>query len=527
MAAVSVSADNNRVNAADSTTNWGNDGGGGGVSAENDITYQNQISMSRKVSTSRIGRHYNPGAGAVDMTASKRRHYMAKVTATNPSALLSRTSPAMGVKIGSSSSDYYEYYVAGNDNYPARGGWLLIPISPNVSGYRDGTTGTPSLSGVDYWSLLADFSATSKAENLCIDAIDIGNGLNLIGGDGASTDGLFADFAAFDEGTLTNRQGYCFTQGSLILFNGRVSIGRNTSDSAVATEFTSVGEICFWQNGYAETGFHRLLIDLGSASTVVSLTRDTIGSEGEKNNTVGLGYTSSEDTRLVVEVVGTSGTCDLTDTQFKNLQNMILTSVVTLDGCDVATEALTQSGATIDACTIRTSSVTSVATLQDPDFTAIADTTFVQAGAGHAIEIATAGTYTFDNLTFVGYGADTNDDAAIDVTETTGTVTINYTGSVPTYKTAGATVVLQASITVTFTPLPVGTEVRVYKTSDGSEVDGVESSGSSFAAGLQASVEYRIMVMQAGYEPKKFVETFGGTQNFNPGLLPDGNYLDQ
>jgi hypothetical protein len=75
---------------------------------------------------------------------------------------------------------------------------------------------------------------------------------------------------------------------------------------------------------------------------------------------------------------------------------------------------------------------------------------FVQSGAGHAIEIDTAGTYTLTNLNFTGYGADTTDSAAIDITATGGTVTLNISGGgTPTYKTAGATVVIQNSISWT------------------------------------------------------------------------------
>jgi hypothetical protein len=455
VAAVAVTADNNRVNAADSTTNWANDGGGGGIANEPDVTYQNNIAQSRKIGTARIGRAYDPAAGAVDMTVADRRHWLMKITATNPSALITRASPALGIKIGSSSADYYEVYVAGNDNYPPRGGWLLIPVSPNVSGYRDATTGSPTLTAVDYWSVLGDFSATAKAENVAIDAIDIGAGLHLVGGDGASTDGVFQDFVDFDEGTVAGRYGYVFTEGSLILVNGRLAIGRNTSDTAVATVFQDTGKVVTWKNGYAETGFHRLLVDLGSATTDVDLTSCTLISEGEKNNTLGLGYTTTEDTRTIFEVIGTSGAFNLTSCNVQNFQDVILTSVCVIDGCDIETESLTQSSAEIKNSKIRTTSVTSVAALQDPIFglSDLHDTEFIQAGAGHAVELSSIGaTVTLTNMSWTGYGADASDAAAIDVTAASGTTTINWSGGTePTYKTAGATVVRVNSVAVKVT----------------------------------------------------------------------------
>jgi hypothetical protein len=113
------------------------------------------------------------------------------------------------------------------------------------------------------------------------------------------------------------------------------------------------------------------------------------------------------------------------------------------------TALLVQSGSDISNTVIRTTSLTSIATLQDPTFgssSGLHDVDFLQTGAGHAIEIDTAGSYDFNRLTFTGYGADTTDSAAIDVTETTGTVTINVIGGdTPTYKTAGATVAIVAN----------------------------------------------------------------------------------
>lgn len=455
MAVATVTANNNRVNAADSTTNWGNDGGGGGVATEVDITYQNNISMSRKISTSRIGRHYDPAAGGVDMTATDRRHYLMKITATNPGVLLSRASPALGIKMGSANNQYYEYYIAGNDNYPARGGWLLIPVSPNVAGYRDATTGSPTLTGVDYWSVLSDFSAGSKAENVAIDAIDVGAGLHIVGGDGADPDAVFTDFVDFDEGTTTGRYGYVFTQGAIIFVNGALRIGRNTTPTAVATVFQDSGKVVVWQNGYAETGFHSLFIDLGGTGTDIDLTSCTLISEGELNNTVGgLGYTTTEDTRTVLEVVNTTGALNLTTCNIQNFSDIILNSACGIDGCDIETAAFTQGSAEIENCIIRTTSLTSIATLTDPTFglTDLHDTEFVQNGAGHAVEIDTAGAYTLTNMTWTGYGANASDSAAIDITETTGTVTLNINGgNTPTYKTAGATVEIVNAVTVAVT----------------------------------------------------------------------------
>ena len=307
MATATVTADNVRIaegTIANDTGTWGNDGGGGGIADEPDIVYQGSSAQSRKVSTNPIGRNYTHGSGT-DMTATNRRHMMAKVQATNKNALLTRASPAMTLKQGSGSGAYYEHYIYGSDNYPKKGGFVILPISPNVSGYRDATSGSPTLTSVLYWSIVGDFSATAKAENLVIDAIDIGAGLFLVGGDGADPDADLDDLISFDEGTLGNSFGYVATDefGKVATINGRIAIGRN-SGGAVATVYTDSDRSIIWGNGLAESGFHELLIDLGNATTNVAMTRYTIESAGELNNTAGRGYSSTEDTRTLLTITG-------------------------------------------------------------------------------------------------------------------------------------------------------------------------------------------------------------------------------
>lgn len=347
MAVVAVTADNVRVaeaNITNDTGTWGNDGGGGGVSDEPDFYYQGGsgalTSQSRKISTSLIGRSYTHGSGT-DMTATNRRHYIAKIQATNKDALLSRTSPALEMKVGSSSSAYHEYYLFGNDNYPKRGGWQIIAISPNVSGYASeaGDTGSPTDSSILYWSLLADFSATSKSENVMIDAIDVGAGLHLVGGDGVSTDGVFQDFVDADEGTTANSWGYVFTEGGILFVTGRLAIGRNTTPSAVATEFDDSDVTLVWNNGLVETGFHEILIDLGGTGTTVDLTRVSLSSTGEEDNTAGRGYTTTEDSRTVFTVVNTTGALTMTNCNIDGFRLVDLNDKCTLTSC-----AITNSG---------------------------------------------------------------------------------------------------------------------------------------------------------------------------------------
>jgi len=470
-----VAADNDRVAeatiASDAGT-WINDGGGGGVADEPDIVYSGTTAQSRKVSTSLIGRAYSGGTTR-DATATDRRHFLFKLNCTNYNALNTRTTPGTELKIGSDASNYDSYYVWGSDNYPNAGGWTFVPISINVAGYRPSlTTGSPTRTAIDYYSWLGDYTATAKAENHVIDAIDLGRGLKLTGG---TPDGTFAAFLAADEGTQTNRWGYVRSINGIYFVNGELAVGENTSETAVATTFTdATGQVLVWGNGMVETGYHRFRVNLGNASTAVTITGATFDSIGKRNNDGDRGYTTTEDSRLVVVVTGTAGSLDLIGVVFKNLASFTATSATTVTLSDIEAALIVQGSADISDTIFRTTSLTTVAALQDPTFgttTDLHDVEFVQAGAGHAIELDTATTYTFTNLQFTGYGGTPGSngtpssgasDAAI-VNSSGGAVTINISGGdVPSVRnTAGSTTTVVATVNYTINNIVNPSEVTV------------------------------------------------------------------
>lgn len=162
------------------------------------------------------------------------------------------------------------------------------------------------------------------------------------------------------------------------------------------------------------------------------------------------------------------------------LQNVMTYSSMSFVGCNkIALAGLTISGCTFTnpgdgtCCSISTT-------------TTLTNVSFNTATAGnYAIEIANAGTYNFTNVIYTGFTTDIN------VTATTGTVTIQYTGDTPTYTTAGATVVLSGpELAVTAEDLIDGTRVQVYNITTDTEIDNSVVSGGlgySYTITTQAS----------------------------------------
>lgn len=469
MATVSVSFNGTRVNDSDANTNTSNWGSTGPAPAsEFPLAYQvtsgtTTGAVNKKInSTSLGGLQFDPATGTpVDMTAAANRLWFVKTYVSDSFDL--NTTEGVRVALGDSNSTYYYYNVAGSganntrfSAYPAQGGYLIFGLDPNISQWREGTQGSPSLTAVDWFGVQCAFvNGTAKAENLALDAIDIGTGLVLTGGDGGDTDGDFTSFVATDQDNKVNRWGVVTGSGNAVKVNGLLEIGRNTSGTAVATGFTDTTSIVTFPDGYHSRGLVGVDVDLGSATTVVTIDSLMIG-EGALNGA------DADDTRPDFTVNGTSGSLTV-GAQMRNFRDVTFTSVCTVDGADIECVLLTQASADIENCVIRTNQVTQVATLQDPTFgvsTDLNNTEFVQSGVGHAIEIDTPGTYNLQDITFTGYGgtpgtnltpsSGANDAAVFNNSGGAVTINVNGAGNQPSVRNAASsTTTVNQTVTVT------------------------------------------------------------------------------
>jgi hypothetical protein len=482
MAAVTIAPNNTRVEDAEAATGWSSRGGGAGGVAEAILTYQGTNIFNRKVTSSTgAGFEYDPvadGGSAQDMTTAALAHWMVKVIVTDAGDL--RGNDGLRMIIGDGTNEY-AFIVAGTDavknaydQYLLRTSHIIIPVNPNISGYRDGThsSGTVTLTAVDQFGVDAEFiTGSAKAENVGVDAIDLGTGLTLTRGDGVDTNGTWQDFVDADEGTINNRWGYASSLYSAVnVMFGQLTIGDSAGTNA--TEFSGgINEINLWPDGLYAAGFSNVTAYLNNASDVID----------DKGTHTSLGTTNVQDTRLDWTWSGTSGTGTASH-KITGARNYTLTSAVTLDGADIEIVDLTQASGTIQNSIVRTNSASGVAVLDDLTIGNITDTQFIQSstGVGHAIEITSPGTYSFSGLTFTGYGANGSNSAAI-YNNSGGSVTINVSGggNTPTYRNGtSASTTVNNNISVTFTGLKDNTEVRVYDAGDGSEIGGIENATS-------------------------------------------------
>lgn len=486
MAAPSVTFDGTRVSSAESETDggvWDQWDSGKSPTQEVDFVYQfgaSNASISNKVGTTEAGVELE-GTTAYDMaaggTGGAERVVLFKTIATNYGVLNNRGATGMVHYIGSgTTTDRYNYYTHGGDFYPIAGGWVFDLINPNIAAYRDATDGTPVLTAVDYWAVSCTFSATSKSDNVAMDAIDIftvGEGLTLIGGDGADPDADFADFVTFDEGTVANRYGIVRTVEGILYVLGFLSIGNGTNE----TDFTdATGGTMVFPDSLFGPGTVGVRYDLSVANSVMSTSNWSF---------VGRGSITDADSRPDYTVTGTAtgSSCTIDGCAYRTFRNWTMNSATTVnDSIFDGGLLITQASATIDGCTFSGgTNATNTALMDSDDPESITNCLFESGGAGHAIELSPTGnqTYTFDNLQFTGYTG-TAGSAALWWNPTGGTenlvidVTNTPANAITTSlirNSSTGTVTVNNSVTLTLTGIQTDSEVRLINLDDTTNFD--------------------------------------------------------
>ena len=282
--AITVTDSNNRLHDADNKTGWTSEGGGGGNPVEEtDFVYQGTESVSRKIGTSKGGFKYAQ-VTEIDMSVAGDRLLMIKAMWANAASL--EPEPSAELWIGNQ-DDVFKYQILDDGSRgditpkPTRL-WLINMINPNVAAWVDLYLNSPVATNVQRVVIQGDFTGSAKSENVAMDAIDISPGLWLVG---SSPDGTWLDFVDYDEGTIGNRIGHVITLGTTIVLYGKFVIGRNASASVTLTEFVDSNRIIEFPGGRVDEGENGLEIDLGNASTVVTMTSIVFTGAGRDGKT--------------------------------------------------------------------------------------------------------------------------------------------------------------------------------------------------------------------------------------------------
>ena len=230
MAVATVSDSNNRYEDFEGSPTFASIGGGAGAGQETVTFLQGANSASRKVTSSSDAGFWVTSGANINVTTGDNRVWLCKILLYDYADL---NSTGFRIRAGSSTSDYYTYFIAddgtqGDIDYPILGGWLIVPVDLNVSSWVDAVTATgPTLTTMNRWAVTAAVTTgAAKSENIFMDSIDFGDGLYIVGGDGASTDGVWQDFIDYDENSPTSgRIGHVLTREGIIFLLGKFIFG--------------------------------------------------------------------------------------------------------------------------------------------------------------------------------------------------------------------------------------------------------------------------------------------------------------
>lgn len=396
------------------------------------------------------------------------------------------------ILIGSSTADYRGWYVAGSDTYQL-GGWRCAVIDPTTtpSVTVGAPTATRSFFGVR-WNVPS--TGPSKGFPFKIDAFRRGFGSSVTAGEVADP-ATWAKVAAHDANG-TRRWGVASPTATGADVQGTVTWG----GSALVYSRDANRTIVF-TNTFAFTSANFTQVVIGHAST--DLEWDNIS------------FTALGTTNRGRIVINNNAKAWLTNCTFTDINT-------TADGgtntkfngstwrrCNAVTAA---GGSFLDCNflvpTVAVNTSALVWNLATDLGGLVNGSTFTKGtNAHHAIELGLTSptTISLTDVFFTGFNvANGQNDSAIHVKRTTGTVTINISGgSSPSYRTDGATVVLVSSTTLTLTGLKNPTEVRVFSAGTTAAVAGSENVVSgTFSTGIDAATypSVDIAVISLGFQ---------------------------
>lgn len=454
-----------------------------------------------------------------------------------------RANGGMAVRFcGETVTNWFEVNMAGSDIYPKaiRGGWVMLVVDiEKAKTASDRTGGTPpATTAIRYVGVTTITGGTMPrmVDNTWLDAVWMlpanTPGLLVEGQNAGPADWTWADILAWSQ---TNRNGILKqADGGAYALNTPVRFGAN---DAVTHGFSDANGIVLWEDWDVATNFYGIEVVGGSGTQFFQLGAkagtgdDATGSQG------GMIAAASAGQRFFFDADDANvDACNLYGVQFIHGSDFQLdsaaVSAISCSFVDCSSARVDNIADFLRCLVIDANTADGVAFLTTDDLGDVVFCSF-EFSDGHAIEIDVGGpsSQSSKGNRFSGYGAiGTNDASIFNDSGAARTLNVSDGGSVSehTYRDGlGASTSVQAGITVTVTPLPTGTEVRFYRVSDGGEESGVESSGTSFGASLQAGTSYNLVAINPGYPPfRREGLSFTASQNFNPGLLTDANFLN-
>ena len=253
-------------------------GGGAGLAADPDFAIQGTNGITKQVSGvgTQKGILFNNGAV---ITLGTSDHIFMWVYATCPALLDTLANEGVTVSIGTTTSDYNRYSVAGNDTF-IKGGHFCWAVRYGTGIPSPGSQiGTPG-ANPQYYGGELKVTGILRAANLSLDAQRYGTGAYITAGDIANP-ATFDGFAIQND-ALSSQWGILTTIPGGYGLQGRFVVGQNNIGTPTLAYFEdSDVAITLWDTPHSQTDFTQFIFD--HASTIVKWTNISITALGTNN----------------------------------------------------------------------------------------------------------------------------------------------------------------------------------------------------------------------------------------------------
>lgn len=504
MAAPSYTEDLTDIDLAEAiSTGWtafNISGGGGGAPAFGaDLGIQGDGCWDKPASNAERGLAVNktPGAGTVAAGV----HIFVWGFCATPGITDTLALRGAYVIIGTSTTDFMQFHVEGSDTYGAAGRvarcYPVSYVTTSNTGsvpYRT-VNGSPGATPT-YFGFGIKTTATAKGSNIGCDAIRYGTGGFLTAGELISAGDASDNPCTFSGFNLQNddrslRWGIFTKVGTSFELQGKFAMGQNNAGTATLCRFKDSDKaIIIPDTVHSATDFSQIIVD--HPSTRVEWTNINIEALGTNN-------------KGLINVINSSSVFTVVGGTFTNIGSTTLRG-----GCDFTgatwrgSESVSLNGATVDSCIF--DKIVSSSSVITSDLVNVNGCSFISDGSNHAVELTSlgSGTMTWNN-TSSGYVSGSSGspattsstgNEALYVNVGSGTLTVNVAdgATIPSIRTAGATVNVVAGLkTFTFSTLPsfTGYEWRIYEvTSLGSLSGSVEIAGEESSTNSSNSYSY-------------------------------------
>ena len=506
------------INLAEDNTNWNDinqQGGGGANSTEIDFAIQGTTAITRQVNNTRRGVLYDTGS---TVTLGADEHIFVWTVCATPGIADVKSAGGVRVSIGTSTTNYYDFYVNGSDTLPEGGmNNYAVYYSATSASLQNGSPGA----NPQFFGSQASTVDTAKGDNFACDAIRRGTGFYLTEGD--ATTPITFESASVENDLNANRYGILTARGGGYNLKGRFVIGQDPNLLTTQSYFDSSNTaVTFIESEFAKDDFTQIIIDHPSTffrNSGVNFTGVSTFNPGQ------------------IKFNNSSTTGSFINCNFNTIGKTFLQGNVVSSGSGwSSSDTIFQSGSTLFDSSFRTTIGDSASMLVD-DPSLLRKCVFDNEGSKHGIEVIVTGSYVFNANLFSNFdsGSNANEALYFNPPGGTGDLTLQITNggtNIDFRNASSGTVTIENNATITVTGVIDNTEIRVFSTTEldpgGGQLElaGIENtSGGSFPFTLTIGTIVDIVLINVTYVNKRINNfTITETQDLPVSQKFDRNY---